>query len=163
AQILAAREPRGLRAEAPERALEALRVGASEVADAVQPERHEPLARHGPDAREPLDRQRVEELAHALRRHLEQAVWLREVARDLRDQLHRRDPDRDREPGLGAHRLAQAAPGLGRRAEEARGPGEVEEGLVEREPFDERREAAEDLEDALGLARVAAHVAAQED
>ena len=63
----------------------------------------------------------------------QQAVGLRDVARDLRDHLHRRDPDRDGEPGLGAHRAAQRFARDARRPEQALGAGEVEEGLVERD------------------------------
>jgi hypothetical protein len=60
----------------------------------------------------------------------------------------------------------QAVPsltGVYRIAEEATGPGQVEEGLVEGEPLHQRREATEDLEDALRLSHVARHVARQED
>ena len=72
-------------------------------------------------------------------------------------------PDRDREAGLGAHLAPQPLAHFARRPEQPLAPGEVEEGLVEREAFHGRREALEDREDALRLARVLRHVAGHED
>ena len=65
--------------------------------------------RHRPDAPEPLDRQRVEEVELAVRRHDEQAVGLRHAARDLGEELRPRDADRDRQADLLAAPRAAAA------------------------------------------------------
>ena len=61
------------------------------------PERVELRRGHGADAPEPLDRQRVQEGALTVRRHQEQAVGLGHPARNLRQELRPRDPDRDRQ------------------------------------------------------------------
>ena len=50
-------------------------------------------------------------------------------------------------------RSPQLLPGALGRAEQALGAGQVEEGLVERDALDRRREAPEEREDALALAR----------
>ena len=69
-----------------------------------------------PDAPQPLDRQRMQELELALGRHDEQAVGLGRAARDLREDLRPRDADAERQPGLLAHLAAQPRGDLGRRA-----------------------------------------------
>ena len=63
--------------------------------------------RRRPDAPEPLDGQRVEELQLLAGRDLEQPVRLADRARDLGEELRRRDPDGDRQPDLLAHPRAQ--------------------------------------------------------
>ncbi len=163
AQIDAAGEVPELDAEAPEELFEQRVVGARQIADVPEAAARQLLLGHGPDAPDAAHGQRIEECAHAARRHLEQAVGLGRIARDLRDHLHRPDPDRHREPGLRAHPRAQALPHVGGRTEQALGAREVEERLVEREAFDRGREVAEYLEDGPGLARVLLHVSAQED
>lgn len=66
------------------------------------------------------------------------SVGLAPGARDLRKELRARDTDRDRQPRLGAHPFAQARRDLGGRAGQAAQPAHLEEGLIDRQPFDER-------------------------
>ena len=63
--------------------------------------------RRRPDAPDALDRQRVQELELAARRHDEQPVGLRRAARDLRQHLRARDADAQRQPDLLAHLAPQ--------------------------------------------------------
>ena len=134
--------------------LEPLRIRARQVAHALEAELRQALARHRADAPDASHRQRIQERAHSLRSHLQQAVGLGGRAGDLRHHLDRRDSDRDRKPGLLAHRRTQALghPPCG--PEQTFAAGEIEEGLVEGEPLDGRREATEDRKDALRLADV---------
>ena len=60
----------------------------------------------------------LQEAPHLLRRDREEAVGLGQVARDLRDHLHGRDADGDRQADLFPHRLAQLVPHLHGRTEE---------------------------------------------
>ncbi len=130
-----------------------MRVGAHEVADRREARGAQPLLRDRADAPDPPHRQRREEAHDVAGRHLEQPVRLRDVAGDLRDHLHRRDPDRDGELGLVAHGAAQRVADRARGSEQALGAGEIEERLVEREPLHDGREAREDREDPPRLRR----------
>ena len=105
------------------------------------------------DAPEALDRQRVEEGEARGRRHDEQAVRLRHAARHLGQELRPRDADGDRQADLVEHAPTKLGGNLGGRACDALQSTNIEEGLVDREPFDERGRVLEDGED--GLARVA--------
>jgi hypothetical protein len=73
--------------------------------------------------------------------------------------LARRDADRAGEPGLGLHALADRPRDLGRGAVQAAGARHVEEGLVDRQRLDQRRDLLEDAHDLLGVLRVARVVA----
>ena len=70
----------------------------------------------GPDAPEPLDRQRVEERQLAVGRHDEQAVGLGHAARHLGEELGARHADGDRQPDLLEHLAPQPRGDLRRRA-----------------------------------------------
>jgi len=130
---------------------------AREIAERAQAEGAQPrgaLRAHAPHA---LHRERREEGRHGgATRGDDEAVGLLEVARDLRDELALRHARRRREAELGADGLADGRRDGRSVAEERAARGHVEEGLVQREPLDERRVAAEDLEHVgadLGVAR----------
>ena len=99
------------------------------------------------DPPEPLDRQRVQELLLAVRRHPQQAVGLADGAGHLGEVLGAGDADRDRQPDLVAHPSPQRrADRLGIPDQPAQ-PADVEERLVDRDALDQRRGVVEDLED----------------
>ena len=99
-------EPSGPRRVA-EVARPAPRSGAPATSPTVaMPARVQPRRGRRADAPDPLDRQRVEELALAAGRDDEQPVGLRRPARHLRQHLRPRDPDAERQPEL----LADLAP-----------------------------------------------------
>ena len=75
-------------------------------------------------------------------RHDQQAVGLRDAARDLREELRPRDADRDRQPDLLEHAAPQPRGDLRGRARDPLHPAHVEERLVDREPLDQRRRVA---------------------
>ena len=118
----------------------------------VIPRRRSFSAVDRPDAPEPLDRQRVEELELAVGGDDEQAVRLRDAARHLCEELRARDPDRDRQPDLLEDGAAEAdgdLAGRSRRCARARG----RRGTPRRSRCPRRRGGVvEDAED--GLARV---------
>ena len=114
----------------------------------------EPLARRGPDAPEPLDRERMEKLELGPGCDDEQAVGLGEIARELREQLGDRDADRRGEPRLVAHAAADRHRALVAAAVDARDAGNVEERLVGRDRLDERGERPEDAHDLAALLAV---------
>jgi hypothetical protein len=163
ARILAARQPRELGAPAAEDGLQALLRHRRQGADRLHAERGEPCARDRADAEDASDRKRCEECRDLVGGDGQQAVGFGEVAGDLRDHLHRRDPDRDREPGLATDLGAQTGRHRDRITEEAGASGHVEERLVERQRLDRGREAGEDREDSAALATVFPHVAGNED
>ena len=105
--------------------------------------------RHLADAPEPLHRQRVEELELAVGRDDEQAVRLRDGARDLREELRPRHADGDPQPDALEDGPAQPNGDLGGRAGEPLEPAHVEERLVDRDALDERRRVLEHLEHRL--------------
>ena len=98
---------------APRRAAEQLherRLGElRDLADRVDPARVQLRRRLRPDAPQPLDRQRVEEVELAVGRDDEQPVGLGDAARDLGEELRARDADRDRQPDLARARARAAA------------------------------------------------------
>ena len=71
--------------------------------------------RRRPDAPEPLDRERMEKVELAVGLDDEQPVGLRDAARDLRQELRPRDPDRDRQADALAHVAPQPRRDLARR------------------------------------------------
>ena len=117
---------------------------------------------HPADAPQVSDREWTEERLHRLGRDDQLPVGLREIARDLGDELVRGDAGARGEPGLGTHRASDLVRDLGRRTEERRARRHVEEGLVERERLDERREATEDLAELAGYRDVPLHAAAHD-
>jgi hypothetical protein len=82
---------------------------------------------------------------------------------ELRRQLAGGHPDRAAEAELVGDEPPQAPGDAGGLAEQAAGAGHVEEGLVERQPLDERGHGAEQVEDLLADLGVAPVAAPQED
>ena len=115
------------------------------------------LGGHATDAPQALDRQRMQEVELAIRRHEEEPVRLGDRTRDLGEELRARDPDRDRQPDPLAHGTPEEIAVKLRRAGDAAQPADVEERLVDREALDERRGVAEDREDGLARRRVGVH------
>ena len=109
------------------------------------------------DAPEPLDGQRLQERALAVRRHEQQAIGLGDPARDLGEELRARDPHRDRQPDLVGHPRPQLRGDLHRRPDDLEQAADLEERLVDREALDERRGVAEDREHGLARRRVGVH------
>ena len=118
-----------------------------EVADGPHTEALEPPTRRGPDPPEPLDRQWVQERELLTGRDDDQPIGLREIARDLGQELRRRDADRRVQPGLRLHSGADSHCDLGARAVQPVRAANVEERLVERERLHQWRERAEDRHD----------------
>ncbi len=96
----------------------------------------------------------MQEVQLLLRRHEEQAIRLRDAARDLRQELRPSDADGDRQPDLVPHAASKRARDLERRADAALHPAHVEEGLVDRQRLDDRRRVLENAEDGLRRLRV---------
>ena len=71
-------------------------------------------------------------------------IGLGEIARELRHELGARDPDRRHQSRLGENASPQRHGDLWRGAEQSTRPADVEERLVERERFDQRRHFAQD-------------------
>src|SRR5262249_40614188 len=128
-----------------------------DVADRADAGPDECCLGHRSYAPEPPDGQWMEERLDAVGCHLDEAVRLPDVARDLRNHLPRADPDGDREPGRLAHTVLQEAPDRERRAEERYGRGHVDERLVQRERLDGRAHRLEELSDTRALAAVFRH------
>ena len=121
------------------------------------------LGRHRPDAPEPLDGERVEKRQLAVGRHHEQAVGLGDAAGHLGEELGSRHADRDRQADLLEHLAPQPHGDLGRRARDPLQPAHVEEGLVDRQPFDQRRRVLEHPEHGLARLGVGRHARRDDD
>ena len=109
------------------------------------------------DSPQPLDRKWMQERELAVRRNERETVRLRDRARHLREELRPGDPDGDREPDLLEHPPTQPRRDLRRPAREPLETANVEERLVDRQPFDERRRVLEHLEHRLARLRVRGH------
>jgi hypothetical protein len=103
----------------------------------------------------------MEERELTLHRDEEQTVWLRDPARDLRQELGPRDPDRDRQADFPAYLAAQLHGDLPRRTRDVFEPAHVEKRLVDRQPLDDRRRLPEHREHRL--ARFAVGLEARRD
>jgi hypothetical protein len=86
-----------------------------------------------------------------------------DAARHLREELRPRDADGDREPDFVAHAPAEPRGDLGCVAREPLEAADVEEGLVDREPLDDRRRVLEHLEHRLARLRVGGHARPDHD
>ena len=104
------------------------------------------------DTPEAAYRQRVQHVELGTGLDHEETVGLGEVAGQLGEQLGGGDAHRDGEPGLGLHPGADGPCDVGPGAVEPADAGDVEERLVERDGFDQRRVRPQDLHD------VGAHV-----
>ena len=117
---------------------------------------HAPQDAHGLRGEPGTDRVRPE------RRH-EEAVRLRLLAPDLREEAVRRDADRAGEAAGRAHLGAEAFAERAGVAEEMDRTRDVEKRLVHRHPLDERRVVAEDFEHLGRHLLVDAHARLHED
>ena len=127
------------------------------LADGRDPDGVEPGGGDPAHPPQPLDREGMEEAELLVRRHHEQAVRLRDPARDLGEELRPRHADRDRQADALEHVPAQPRGDLGRRAGEPPQPANVEERLVDREPLDQRGRVLEHLEHGLAGLGVGRH------
>ena len=112
----------------------------------------ESLPGDGPDPPDEPDRQRVEERSFAGRLHHDQPVGLGHLRGDLGEVLGAGRADRDRQPDLGAHALADAVADDLCRTEQVDRAGDVEERLVDGDALHERREVAEHRHHLVGQA-----------
>src|SRR6478609_6337372 len=94
----------------------------------------------------------MKEVELGVGRHDEQAVGLRDAARDLGEELRARDAHGDGETDLLAHLSPKPSGDLEWSAGHLQQPGDIEERFVDRYPLDERGRPLEDRED--GLARL---------
>ena len=134
-----------------------------DLPDRRDPDVVEPPCRHVSDAPEPFDGQRVQEGELAVRRHREQTVRLGDSARHLGEELRPRDADRDRQADALADVAPQLRGDLGGRAREPLEPANVEEGLVDRQPFHGRGRVVEHPVDRLARLRVRRHARTDDD
>ena len=118
-----------------------------DLADRVDPPRVQLLRGLRPDAPEPVDRQRVQEVELTRGRHDDQPVGLADRARDLGQELGASDADRDRESDPFPNHAAQLARDLHRRTRHLPQPADVEERFVDGDAFDERSRVLEHVED----------------
>ena len=98
------------------------------------------------DAEQAPDQQRVQHRVHVLRADHREPVGLAHLRAELREQLVVRHADRGREPGAVADAPLDLARHVVAAAEQADAAGDVEEGLVERQPLDLVGEFVEHLE-----------------
>ena len=119
--------------------------------------------RGGPDAPQPLDRQRVQEIQLTVGRYHQQAVGFGDAAGHLGEELGPCDPHRHGQADAFEHVRAKSNGDLGGRARDPPQSADVEEGLVDRQPLDERRRPVEDLEQRLARLAVGVHPRANDD
>ena len=121
------------------------------------------LRRHRADSPQPLDGKRQQELLLPVGLDDEESVGLAHRTRHLGEELRAGDADRDREARLGAHALPQPdGDGLGS-AGDASQPADLEERLVDGEPFHERGGVAEDAEDVFAGRGIGLHPRRDDD
>jgi uncharacterized protein len=115
------------------------------------------------DAPEAFDRERVQERQLGVGGDHQQPVGLGDAARDLGEELRPGHAHGDGQP----HLLEDLAPepdgDLGGGAGDPPQPSDVEEGLVDRQPLDERRRVVEHLEERLAGFAVRVHPWANHD
>ena len=137
----AGRQDRTLAPEAPRQQVVRQRREVADRAHAVVGQRtRRPLA-HAP---QPRDRQRREEVGLPPRLDDDEAVGLAQVRGHLGHELGRGDADRRRQLQLGADGRLDGTSDLDRAAMQELGARHVEEGLVDRDRLDGRREAPQD-------------------
>jgi len=105
----------------------------------------------------------MEEPDLVVRRHDEQAIWLRHRTRDLREELRARDANRDRKTDLVEDSLPQTSCDLRRLAGQAFEPTNIEERFVDGEPLHEGCRVLEDREDGLARCGVGRHARRHDD
>ncbi len=109
------------------------------------------------DARYDRDGQWVETPFVVARIDDRQAIGFVEVRSDLRDELVLRDADRSGERGFLKDASLDVRSDLSGRSKQGHARGDIEKRLVQRQAFNERRVAAEDLEDLFRHGLVVRH------
>ena len=105
----------------------------------------------------------MEERQLAVDRDDQQAVRLRDPARDLGEELGPGHADGDRQADPLEDLATQAHRDLRGRARDPPQPADIEERLVDREPLDERRRVVEHLEHRLARRAVGLHARRDDD
>ena len=105
----------------------------------------------------------MQERQLTLGRYHEETVGLGHAARDLREELRAGNADRDREADLLEHVTPKRPGDLCRRARHAPEATDIEERLVDREPFHEWRRVLEHLEHGSARVGVRAHPGIDDD
>jgi len=116
-----------------------------------------------PDSPQPLDRKWVEEIQLAVDRHHEQPVRLRDSAGHLGEELRPSNSDRHGKPDALENIRPQPDGDLQRSARDPSQPPDIEERLVDREAFYERRRVIEHLEQLFAGLAVRIHPRADDD
>jgi hypothetical protein len=109
------------------------------------------------DAPQPFDRERVEKRQLAVGRDHEQPVRLRYAAGHLGEELGPGHPDGDGQANALEDLTPQSHGDIRWRAGDPPQPSDVEERLVDRQPFDQRRRLLEDLIHRLARLGVGRH------
>ena len=99
------------------------------------------------DSPESADRQRMQESKRFIGRHDQQAIRFGSTGCELGDELGRGGTDGAGQPRLILHASANTLPDLSRRTEDAARPGDIQEGLIDAQPFDQRGHVVEDRHD----------------
>ena len=105
----------------------------------------------------------MQELEFAVGLDQQQPVGLGDTARDLRQELGAGDADRDRQADPLAHLGSQPAGDVDRFSGDPPQAAHVEEGLVDRQPLDDRRRVVEHLEHRLAGLRVGLEAGRHDD
>ena len=128
------------------------------VAEGVQP-----FDGLGPGSPQILDRQRPQVGGDLAGTPVQQPVRLGPGGEQLGDRLGRPDPDRARQVDLLADPGAEVLADHARLTEQTHGPGDVEEGLVERQRFDQRGDIPHDRHDLPGRLAVVLEAVRNDD
>ena len=109
-----------------------------------------------------LNRQGMQELTLAVGLNQDQTIRLRCLGGDLGEVFRSRHADRHSQPDFTPHPPADRRADLPGRAEQVLSPSNVDEGFVDRDPLDQRREVPENVDDLIAEALVLVEVAADE-
>ena len=121
------------------------------------------LRGHRSHAPQTLDRQRMQERQLTVDRDDQQTVRLRDAARHLGEELGPGHAHGDRQADLLEDLSAEADRDLRGRPRDLPQPTDLQERLVDRQPFDERRGVVEDLEHRLARRAVGLHARRDDD
>jgi hypothetical protein len=117
----------------------------------------------GPHAPHQLDGQGVQEIEFRARIDDCQSIGLGDLRSDLRQMLRARDADRNRQAKLRAHTAPHRFRDFRRRAEQARGAGDIGEGFVDGDALDGRREIAQHVDGGVAEPLIVLEMAADEN
>ena len=133
-----------------------------ELADGVDPHGRKPGTSHRADAPNQPDRQRIEKLPLLPDRDDDQPVGLGNLRCDLGQVLRAGHADRDGQADLVLDPAANRRRNADGRTEQGDRASDVEERLVNRDAFNQRREVVKDRHDLIAEALVLVKVAADE-